>query len=111
MDQQERKEVNVSEAFNEDITKVYAYGEELFGALAAKSFVSDIFSRIWSLDLSWRLHPECRHLPTKDKRYRNVILGNYLIIYRIHHNKVLVLRILHSHSSITKIKSSRSIKE
>ncbi|TVR12471.1 MAG: type II toxin-antitoxin system RelE/ParE family toxin [Balneolaceae bacterium] len=111
MDQGERKEVNVSEAFNEDITKVYAYGEELFGALAAKSFVSDIFSRIWSLDLSWRLHPECRHLPTKDKRYRNVILGNYLIIYRIYHNKVLVLRILHSHSSITKIKSSRSIKE
>jgi len=111
VDKGERKEVKVSEAFNNDITKVYAYGEELFGAIAAKSFVSDIFGRIWSLDCSWQLHPECRHLRTKDKRYRNIILGNYLVIYRVKKDRVLVLRILHSHSSITIIKSSRSVKE
>ena len=107
----ERKEVVVSHAFNDDITKVYSYGEELFGTVAAKSFVSDIFRRIRHLDDSWRLHPECRHLPTEDKRYRNIILGNYLIIYRIKKESILVLRILHSHSSITKIKKSRSIKD
>ncbi|TVQ03721.1 MAG: type II toxin-antitoxin system RelE/ParE family toxin [Balneolaceae bacterium] len=95
MDKRERKEVNVSAAFNEDIAEVYAYGEELFGRVAAKSFVSDIYSRIWNLDIEWRLHPECRHLPTKDKRYRNIILGNYLIIYRIKKVRILVLRILH----------------
>ena len=111
MGETERKEVKVSARFNEDIVNVYEYGEELFGAAAAKSFISDIYSRIWSLDHAWRLHPECRHLPTNDKRYRNIILGKYLIIYRIKHDRIFVLRILHSHSSITKIRDSRKVNE
>ena len=101
----------VSSRFNEDIIEVYQYGEELFGMAAAKSFISDIYSRVWSLDQNYLLHPECRHLPTKDKRYRTIILGNYLVIYRIKKDRILVLRILHAHSSITKIKTSRKIKE
>jgi len=107
----ERKEVNVSGQFNHDITEVYLYGEELFGQVAANSFISDIYSKISSLETSWMMHPECRHLATHDKRYRNIVIGNYLIIYRIKSDNILVLRILHSHSSITKIKSSRGVKE
>jgi plasmid stabilization system protein ParE len=108
--EKERKEVAVSEQFTIDLISVYEYGEEIFGAAAAKSFVSEIYSKIWSLDQTWGHHPECRHLPTKDQRYRNIILGNYLIIYRVKKNRILVLRILHGHSSITKIKHSRRIK-
>jgi plasmid stabilization system protein ParE len=84
-------------------------GEEMFGSIAAKSFIADIYSRIWSLDLMYMLHVECRHLPTKDKRYRNIILGSYLIIYRITTESIEVLRIIHARSSIQKIKTSRSI--
>lgn len=111
MDEKERKEVKVSIRFNEDISEVYIYGEELFGPVAVKAFVSDIFSRIRSLAQDWLLHPECRHLTTKDNRYRNIIIGNYLIIYRITATRVLVLRVFHAHSSITKIKSARNVKK
>lgn len=109
MDEKERREVAVSEQFTEDLKSVYEYGEELFGAATAKSFVSDIYSKIWSLDQTWGHHPECRHLRTKDQRYRNIILGTYLIIYRVKIDRILVLRILHGHSSISKIKQSGKI--
>ena len=110
MVENERKEIRISKQFDLDLISVYLFGEEVFGATAAKSFISDIFSRIWGLDLMYSLHPECRYLLTKDKRYRNIILGSYLVIYRITSEKVEVLRILHSHSSIRKLKTSRGIK-
>ncbi len=110
MAEKESKEIAVSEQFTTDVTSVYEYGEEVFGTAAAKSFVSEIYSKIWSLDQTWSHYPECRHLPTQDQRYRNIIVGNYLIIYRVKKSRILVLRILHGHSSITKIKGSRKIK-
>ena len=110
MAEKEKREVAVSEQFTEDLKSVYEYGEEIFGEAAAKSFVSEIYSKIWSLDQTWAHHPECRHLPTKDQRYRNIILGTYLIIYRVKEQHILVLRILHGRSSIKKIKHSRKIK-
>jgi toxin ParE1/3/4 len=110
MDEIQRKEVRVSAQFDIDVISLYTFGEEMFGPIAAKSFISDIYWRIWSLDQLFLLHPECRFLTTKDKRYRNIIIGSYLIIYRITPNNVDVLRILHSHSSISKIKSSRQVK-
>jgi toxin ParE1/3/4 len=106
----EKKEVRISEQFNHDIISLYTYGEEVFGAIAAKTFIADIYSRVWSLDNMYLLHSECRHLRTKNKIYHNIILGSYLIIYRITSEHVEVLRILHSHSSIRRIKSSRKIK-
>jgi toxin ParE1/3/4 len=106
----ERKEVRISEQFNHDIISLYIYGEEVFGTIAAKSFIADIYSRVWSLDTMYLLHVECRHLPTKNKIYRNIILGSYLIIYRVTNDYVEVLRILHAHSSIRRIKSTRRIK-
>ena len=106
----ERKEIVISKQFDLDIIDVYSQGEEVFGSIAAKSFIADIYSRVWSLDLMYYLHPECRHLLTKNKIYRNIILGSYLIIYKVSSEKVEVLRILNSHSSINKIKLTRQIK-
>jgi plasmid stabilization system protein ParE len=106
----ESKKVRISEQFDLDIISVYSFGEEIFGQSAAKSFVADIYSKVWSLDSNYLLHVECRHLSTKDKRYRNIILGSYLIIYKINNETIDVLRILHSHSSIKKIKLSRQIR-
>ena len=110
MAENERKEVRISVQFDLDIISLYTYGEEVFGSVAAKSFIADIYSRVWSLDRMYLLHVECRHLPTKNKIYRNIILGSYLIIYRIKAECVEVLRILHSHSSIKRIKSTRQIR-
>lgn len=110
MDEIERKEVRISEQFDLDIISLYTFGEEVFESIAAQSFIADIYSRVWSLDKMYFLHAECRHLKTKDKRYHNIILGSYLIIYRITSEHIEVLRILHSHSSIRTIKTSRQIK-
>ncbi len=107
MDKKQRKEVIVSTYFDQDIIDVYNQGEELFGTVAAKSFIADIYSRVWSRDQMYLLHPECRHLPTKSKMYRNIILGSYLVIYRVTKETIKVLRIIHSHSSIKKIKGAR----
>lgn len=109
MDEIERKEVRVSEQFNLDINSLYTFGEEIFGSIAAKSFIADIYSRVWSLDKMYLLYAECRHLPTKNKRYRNIIIGSFLIIYRVTDKYIDVLRILHSNSSIRRIRTSRQI--
>ena len=39
----ERKEVRISKQFDLDIVSVYTFGEEVFGAIAAKSFIADIY--------------------------------------------------------------------
>lgn len=110
MAEKERKEIAISRQFDIDVIEVYNFGEEVFGAIAAKSFIADIYSRVWSLDLMYYLHPECRYLQTKNKIYRNIILGSYLIIYRVSSERVEVLRILNAHSSIRKIKLTQKIK-
>ncbi|TAF43735.1 MAG: type II toxin-antitoxin system RelE/ParE family toxin [Sphingobacteriales bacterium] len=42
--------------------------------------------------------------------YRNLIHGNYMVIYRITAKKIEVLNVLHSSRSPTKIKASKKIK-
>ena len=109
MAEKKKREIALSEQFTEDLKSVYEYGEETFGEAAAKSFVSEIYSKIWVLDETWSHHSECRHLPTKDQRYRNIIVGSYLVIFRVRKDRILVLRILHGRSSITKIKDSKKV--
>ena len=104
----ESKEVTISNQFYLDIISLYTFGEEVFGAIAAKSFIADIYSKVSSLDSMYHLHVECRHLPTIDKRYLNIILGSYLIIYINTAENMHVLRILHAHSSIKKIRVTRN---
>ena len=105
-----RKEIRISEQFDQDIIDVFSYGEDTFGYVSAKSFISDIYSRVWSLDEMYLMHPECRYLKTKTKKYRNIILGAYLIIYRVIESRVEVLRILRAEASIQKIKNVRNTK-
>ncbi len=106
----ERKEVRVSKQFESDIVNVFEYGEEAFGYSAARIFIGEIYNFVWNLDAMYLVHPECRYLATKSKMYRNVILGSYLIIYRILPGQVEVLRVISSRVSISKIKSTRSVK-
>ncbi|NEW80849.1 MAG: type II toxin-antitoxin system RelE/ParE family toxin [Mariniphaga sp.] len=77
-----RKEVVLSTEFQIDIKDVFGYGEETFGFNAAKTFISEIYMHIWNLDYQYLMFPEVRFITTKDKKYRNIILGSYLIIYR-----------------------------
>lgn len=106
----ERKKVKVSKQYDIDITNIFEYGEETFGYSAAKIFIGDIYNFVWSLDNMYLSHPECRHLTTKSQMYRNIILGSYLIIYRITPTQIEVLKAISSLMSISEIRTARKIK-
>ena len=106
----ETKEVVLTTLVQADIKAVFEYGAETFGFIAAKAFVAEVYMSIWGLDYQYNMHSECRFLPTKSKMYRNIIQGNYLIIYRITPKRVEILRVLNSRVSIRKIRKARGAK-
>lgn len=105
-----KKEVRRSTFYLDDIQDIFEYGEATFGLNAAFFFFEDIKLIVRRLESEYLLHPECRHLETKSKKYRNIILGSYLIIYRITTNRIKVLRAFHGSRSPRTIQKSRSIK-
>ena len=70
----------------------------------------DLKLMVRNLETNYLVNPECRHLETKTKIYRNIILGSYLIIYRIRANKIEVLRAFHGSRSPKDIKKVKQIK-
>lgn len=104
------RKVVYSPAFYKDSQQIYLYGKETFREMFADLFIEEINHITDGLSFQFNLHPECRFIPTKTKKYRNIILGKYLIIYRITPNKVEVIRAFHSSQSVRKIKSARSVK-
>lgn len=104
------KEVVKSNFYYKDIQDIYEYGEATFGLRLADLFFESILNDVENLETQYLLHPECRHLETKTKIYRNIILGSYLIIYRIRANKIEVLRAFHGSRSPKIIKQVRKIK-
>lgn len=93
-----------------DTLEIYHYGVETFGEEFAKLFLEELKHSINGLSYQFHLNPECRHLETKTQIYRNIILGKYLIIYRIRANKIEVLRALNGSQSPKIIKAIKKIK-
>lgn len=104
------RQVIRSKFIDEDLVEIYHYGIETFGLTFADLFLEEMKHTINGLSSRYYLYPECRHLETKTQIYRNIILGKYLIIYRIKPNKIEVLRALHGSRSPAKIKAVRKIK-
>lgn len=104
------KKVVYSAIFYEDLKAIYLYGVETFGVIVAEILQDQILNHTTGLYLQYYLNPECRHLETKTRIYRNIILGKYLIIYRIRANKIEVLRALHGSQSPKVIKAIKKIK-
>jgi plasmid stabilization system protein ParE len=105
-----KKEVVRSIFYLNDIQDIFEYGESTFGEKAAFYFYEDLKLKVRNLETNYLVHPECRHLETKTKIYRNIILGSYLIIYRIKTNKIEVLRAFHGSRSPKIIKQVRKVK-
>lgn len=89
------KKVVYSSTFYDDLKAVYLYGNETFGERMADFFQEQILHYTHGLSYLFNMHPECRHLETKTQIYRNIILGKYLVIYRIRSEKIEVLRTFH----------------
>jgi toxin ParE1/3/4 len=110
MEETKELQVILSKEFNVDLDDIFQYGIETFGTIQAEKYENEIWKLIERLSHNYLLFPECRHLPTKSKMYRWIILDAHYIIYRITSTEIQVLRLLHSKRSINNIKASRSVK-
>lgn len=79
------KPVVYSPRFKLDVIDIFKYGLETFGKIQAERYQYLIYKLVDNLDVSYDMYPECRHLPTKSKMYRWIILESHLIIYRYPH--------------------------
>lgn len=104
------RKVVFSKVFEKSLENVYNYGRETFGKKAANYFIDELYEEIIALQTQYYLHPECRYLRTKNKIYRNIIKGAYLIIYRIQESSVELLIAIRGNISKAKYKEFRKIK-
>jgi toxin ParE1/3/4 len=109
MEEATKLPVKVSREFNFDIDQIYAWGIETFGTRKAEFYENEIWKLVEGQSNNWPFFSECRHLPTKSKMYRWIILESHLIIYCITASEIQVIRIIHSHRSATKIKTTKNI--
>jgi plasmid stabilization system protein ParE len=103
------KPFEVSDEFEESRMRIFRYGVEIFGYFQAERYDGKIEKSVSMLSNFYTIYPECRHLATKSRMYRNIILDSHLIIYRITPKRIEVLDIVHSASSIRKIRGVRNI--
>ena len=99
----------VSKEFNESRKRIYEYSLYKFGYFQAERYKQEIRDSLDTLPHYYTVYPECRHITTKSRMYRNIILDAHLIIYRITDELIEVLDIIHSASSIRKIQGTRNI--
>lgn len=104
------REVVISDIAIESLERIYKYGIETFAYNAATIFIDELYNRIYKLSEEYLIHSECSFLPTKTHIYRNIIHGNYLIIYRITAKRIEVLNALHGSRKPTTIKAAKKIR-
>ena len=109
MEERERP-VKFSNEFIEDLGQIYTYGLETFGQRRAEQYETFIWRLVYRLNVDYEMYPECRQIPTKSKIYRNIIIESHLLLYRITPKQIEVLKAINSRMSITKIRSTRSIR-
>ena len=105
-----RKPVETSNEFKVSRTRIYNYTLDTFGYFQAEHYLGKIKKSLATLYDFYGAYPECRHLRTKSRMYRNIVLDAHLIIYRITSERIEVLDIVHSASGCRKIRATRSIR-
>ena len=105
-----RKSVEVSDEFKANRTQIYDYTLNTFGYFQAERYLQLIEQSLSLLHNFYMAYPECRHLPTKSRMYRNIVLDAHLIIYRVAEKRIEVLDIVHAASSIRKIRDVRKVR-
>jgi toxin ParE1/3/4 len=104
------RKVVLSGQVEKDLSGIYDYGLITFGENFSEIFLRNIYQHIYELLLLFLVYPECKRLETKTQIYRNIILGKYLIIYRIRMEKIEAPRALHGSQSPEIIKTIKKIK-
>lgn len=103
------KVVITSEVFETQRIEIYQYTTEVWSETQAERYINSMKRILAQLETSYLMYPECPYLPTRDHRYRNILLPAHRIIYRVRPKRVEVLAILHFASSVNMIRKTRSI--
>jgi hypothetical protein len=93
------------------LNKEFEYLKENASLAFAFKFREKFVEVVSGLDMAYLLSPECRLLATKNKIYRNAIWRDYLFVYKILKDKILVLGAFHARQNPVKLKPYRRIKE
>ena len=104
-----RKPYEISTQFVAHRKEVYDYTCDTFGYLQAERYLHKINNAVLTLPTRYLSYPECRHISTKNRIYRNIIIDAHLIIYRITPKCIEVLDIIHGAMSLAKIRNVRKI--
>ena len=104
------RKVIASSRYGSSLKNIYAEGVDRFGEIQARKYLERILTAVEELEFFYPYHPECRHLATKNRMYRNIILDAHLIIYRIGKERIEVLDIVHAASCLRRIRDIRKIK-
>ena len=95
-----RKKVIGSPIYEESLERIFVEGIERFGIFQARKYLEHILNTVEKLENDYPYYPECRHLATKSRMYRNIILDSHLIIYRITEERIEVLDIVYQNPGI-----------
>ena len=77
-----RKKVIGSPIYEESLERTFVEGIERFGMFQARKYLEHILNTVEKLENDYPYYPECRHLTTKSRMYRNIILDSHLPHHR-----------------------------
>jgi toxin ParE1/3/4 len=104
----EEVRIEISEFAEAELKEEYLYYKEHYSNRYAERFRLEFYKQVKTILPHPLKYPECRYLLTKKKLYRNIIWGNYLIIYRVQSKAIQVLTLFHTKQHPVKLKKTRS---
>ena len=111
MERQSQKILVVSDSAENDLEQEYVFYADNYSVEAAERLRIGFNQEILKILPNPYIYPECRFLPTKTQIYRNIVWGNYLIIYKIKKDIIEVLSVFHTKQKPAKVKLVRKTKK
>lgn len=103
-------QVIVKQSALNDLESAYQYYREHYSLVYAEKFRLDFFEQVRAISPNPLMHPECRFLPTKNQTYRNIIWGNYLIVFKVKKASIEVLLLFHTKQHPKRLKVAKRVK-
>ena len=103
----EKWQIEISEFAEAELAAECKYFKEHYSEKYAAAFWQNFYLQVSSILPNPLKHAECRFLPTKKKIYRNIVWGNYLIVFRIKSFRIQVLTLFHTKQHTGKLKQTR----
>ena len=107
---EEEIEIVIKEYALRQLEEEYSYFYKEYSEKYADSFYDSFFEVIENIQPNYLSFPECRFLITKNKIYRNIVWGNFLIVFKIKKKKIEVLCLFHTKQNPKKLKVARKVK-